>query len=438
MVNEVKSGDMMRFSHILRVLLSFTVWIFILTLLLGSSSMRPASESDRVRVFTRSIEFDYVSWIVDAITVKIDQSAMGTSSYLPESTRHQEVVEYLKLVAQIQQTEGQLNEIYGDPKIKDPQTASLPIRQKLAELRKRRDFLAPLAEAILQSQVSSVVAQSGLTVGGQPIPPVLYHTTPLPMALIVSPRNAIRQNEDISLLPDISADQQDELENKVDKALNVSSLVVPVGGIGVYPTMVMQTTDLNWLAEVVSHEWIHNFLTIRPLGMSYDNSPELRVMNETTASIAGKEIGRVVIQDYYPELAPPPPQPAAPATQQPSQAQPAQPAPFDFRAEMHITRLEADKLLAEGKVDEAERYMEQRRVFLWDHGYHIRKLNQAYFAFYGAYADQPGGAAGADPVGAAVRALRAQSKSLADFLYRISWFSSFAQLQQAVQENGPK
>ena len=36
------------------------------------------------------------------------------------------------------------------------------------------------------------------------------------------------------------------------------------------------------------------------------NSPELRTMNETTASIAGKEIGRALIERYYPELLPPP------------------------------------------------------------------------------------------------------------------------------------
>ncbi|MEJ2709259.1 MAG: hypothetical protein P8074_16740 [Anaerolineales bacterium] len=78
--------------------------------------------------------------------------------------------------------------------------------------------------------------------------------------------------------------------------------------------------------------------------------------------------------------------------------------------------------------------MEQRRIFFWEHGYHIRKLNQAYFAFYGAYADQPGGAAGEDPVGAAVRDLRVQSPNLSDFLNRISWMWKFQQLQQAVHD----
>jgi hypothetical protein len=100
---------------------------------------------------------------------------------------------------------------------------------------------------------------------------------------------------------------------------------------------------------------------------------------------------------------------------------------------MRKTRETVDQLLAEGKIEEAENYMEDRRIFFWENGYRIRKLNQAYFAFYGAYADQPGGAAGEDPVGAGVRALRAQSPTLADFLWRISWMTSFEELQEALE-----
>ncbi|HEX9091699.1 MAG TPA: hypothetical protein VF831_09435, partial [Anaerolineales bacterium] len=77
-------------------------------------------------------------------------------------------------------------------------------------------------------------------------------------------------------------------------------------------------------------------------------------------------------------------------------------------------------------------YMEQRRQFFWENGYHYRKINQAFFAFYGAYADQPGGPAGADPVGAAVRLLRQNSPSLENFINRISWMWKFEQLQKAV------
>jgi len=81
--------------------------------------------------------------------------------------------------------------------------------------------------------------------------------------------------------------------------------------------------------------------------------------------------------------------------------------------------------------------MEARRQVFWEQGYRIRKLNQAFFAFYGAYADQPGGSAGSseNPVGDAIRTLRTQSPSLAAFLNRISWMWSWEQLQAAVQES---
>jgi hypothetical protein len=176
----------------------------------------------------------------------------------------------------------------------------------------------------------------------------------------------------------------------------------------------------------------------------YAKTPELRTMNETTASIVENEIGPLVLKHFYPQLtfASSYPEAAAWTPLAPSplplgeglgvRARLADPAPFDFRAEMHTTRVRADELLAAGKIDEAEAYMEQRRQFFWDNGYAIRKLNQAYFAFYGAYADVPGGAAGEDPVGPAVRALREQSASLADFLNRISWMTSFEELLAAV------
>ncbi len=108
------------------------------------------------------------------------------------------------------------------------------------------------------------------------------------------------------------------------------------------------------------------------------------------------------------------------------------PPPFDFRKEMRITRETADRLLEEGKIEEAEAYMEERRQFLWENGYQIRKLNQAYFAFHGAYADEAGGAAGDDPVGDAVRRLRSQSTSLTDFINKASWISSYQQLEKII------
>lgn len=417
-------------------LLGLTLLLVAAALLLRSSAVLPGDQTERVRAFTRDIEFDYVTWTADALAVKIGQIALGAAAYLPEAARRQLAQDYLELIVEIQRSEAELSQALANPDaaLSSPDTAVL--RSKIEDLHERRARMAPLAEAVIQQQLSGVAADMGLSIAGQPFPPILYHTTPVPNALIVSPRDAIRQDQNISLLPDLSVDDKERLEGLVDSALDVSSLVVGIGGVGMYPTMVMQTSDLNWLTEVVAHEWVHNYLTLRPLGINYFTSPELRIINETVASIAGKEIGRAVMEKHYPELLPPEPESIQPPARSPQPTPPPdEPPPFDFRAEMRTTRVEVDRLLAEGKIEEAEEYMEARRAFFWENGYRIRKLNQAYFAFYGAYADEPGGAAGEDPVGAAVRQMRLQSGSLAEFLNRVSWITSFEQLQRAVEDS---
>ena len=204
-----------------------------------------------VRAFTRPIEFDFVSWTLDALGIKLSQFALGTGNYLSYDDRRQAALETLKLVEEIQQDEAKLLEIYADPNIADPQSASAAVREQLQKAYRMRSYLGPLAESIFQNQLSHILAEMGLALDGQPLPPVLYHSTPLPLALIVSPRNAIRQDADVSLLPDLTVDARASLEEKVDQSLNVSSLVVPIGGIGFYPTMIYQTTSMNDLAEVI-------------------------------------------------------------------------------------------------------------------------------------------------------------------------------------------
>jgi hypothetical protein len=57
--------------------------------------------------------------------------------------------------------------------------------------------------------------------------------------------------------------------------------------------------------------------------------------------------------------------------------------------------------------------MNERRDYLQTQGYYIRKLNQAYFAFYGTYADTT---AYIDPIGTAVQNIRDKSNSIKEFL----------------------
>lgn len=410
-------------------------WIALSLALLGGSARSDRNPADQLRRFTAPIEFDFVGWTLGALGVKLGQDSVGEVGYLAEADRTDLIRRYLDLLDRAGRLQGDIERLYADPAVADPESASLVERTTLAELRREIVALKPGAEAILQEQASVVLADGDLTNLGAPFPPVAFHMSKLPLGLVVSPRTAIRQEALITLLPDLTIEEQVALEQAIESQLGLSALVVQIGGIGTYPTMVEETTALDWLAEVVIHEWTHNYLTLRPLGLSYDASPETRTMNETTANLIGKVFGRALIERYYPERLPPAPvepQPPAEAESEPPGAPPEPPA-FDFNAEMHATRVEVDRLLAEGMVEEAEDYMERRRQRLVEHGYIIRRLNQAYFAFHGAYADSPQGAAGADPVGEAVRELWARSESPAAFLRTMAWMNSFGDLERALE-----
>ena len=66
--------------------------------------------------------------------------------------------------------------------------------------------------------------------------------------------------------------------------------------------------------------------------------------------------------------------------------------------------------------------MEQRREVFVQNGYYIRKLNQAYFAFHGNYAE---GGASSSPIGGEVQALRQRSASVGDFIRRIAGIGKY-------------
>jgi len=125
------------------------------------------------------------------------------------------------------------------------------------------------------------------------------------------------------------------------------------------------------------------------------------------------------MQAYYAEYL----QPTAPPKS-------AEPPRVDFNAVMRDTRLQVDEMLAKGQVDEAERFMEERRQYLQANGYYIRKLNQAYFAFYGTYADMP---SSVSPIGEELRQLQTKTKTLRDFLNAAAGMYRRSDLQDLLE-----
>lgn len=402
-----------------------------LTLVLPTTSVwQPVLPEDAVRPFTRPFEFDYTGWTMQALFNKLSMLGAGFEHYFNYRQERKIINDYFLLVRDTQEMENELESIFSDPTIQDPKASSVNLRARLAAKQSALREQSSLAEAVIQNQVALAIRQMRLPNTGQPFPPVLYHATNLPKELVISPRESIRLAKSISLDAEMNLDNIVALENEVESKTDFSALVVNIGGVGTYPAMVSDTADISFLLETVAHEWTHNYLDIRPLGLHFSDSPAMRTMNETAASIAGAEIGRTVLQMFYADLLPSRKQsPMLYEAGYRGQFDLAKESgAFDFRHEMYITRLKVDQLLLENKVQEAETYMEERRQYFWENGYQIRKLNQAYFAFHGAYADEPYSAAGEDPVGAAVRALRLRSRSLAEFLNTISGLTSPDQL----------
>src|SRR5262249_27978564 len=145
------------------------------------------------------------------------------------------------------------------------------------------------------------------------------------------------------------------------------------------------------------------------------------------AELGGRELGRVLATTYGYSTR------RAGAAAPPADAAPPTPtSQFDFRREMRATRVQLDALLAAGAVDEAERYLEARRQGFVAAGYPIRKLNQAYFAFYGSYGDS---AAAVSPLDEWVRQLRARQESFGAFLRQVAAMTAPADVAHALGED---
>ncbi len=407
--------------------LRILVIIVAIALLVVGSLVESVNPLDGLRRYTRSVEFDFVEWEVSALFNKAVSASLKLERFLDDSQQVEVVQTWLAGTEKVISLEQDLITAQNDTSPNHDKMVQV-VKSELDQAKTKQSRLAKLAEAVLQNQTEVTLVKAGFGVGGQILPPVLYQVSDLPLNLIISPRTEIRNELSISLDAGLDAVEKDAIETGIYKDYDLSALIEPVGGLGAYPTMVMRTTNLNWLTETVAHEWIHNYLTFFPLGVRYYLNDQMRTINETTASLAGKEIGLDLIIAFYPERTPryyletP-----TYITVLPDGAETLD--PFDFRAEMRETRLRVDALLVNGQVDQAERYMEARRNYFWENGYRLRKINQAYFAFHGSYNDTPGGgASGSDPVGPAVQTLRKQYSSLSNFLQAIRTVRSFDQL----------
>jgi hypothetical protein len=302
--------------------------------------------------------------------------------------------------------------IAGDPA--SSQSAAANARDDAEALRNERSEIENSVEWILEGRLTSVLKDAALTreLGRDVIwPPVNVEFEEPPAVLVTSPRDRIERGRDRLLQSELSVDDRIRIESEKESDGETSALVVNIGAIAMYPAIVPPRTDYRSTLQTIAHEWVHHYLYWSPLGRSFYRSDKLSTLNETVANIAGDELGDIMWARYPLDEAP------ALVSSRRLQASGASAGgdtePFDFGAEMRKLRLDVDALLEAGEVEEAERLMEERRQVFVENGYYIRRINQAYFAFHGTYADTP---ASSDPIGPKMLDLRDRSASLEQFL----------------------
>jgi hypothetical protein len=401
------------------------VFMILPVLVLAAGCATDPDFNQQVKTFTKPYRFDLVTWELKTLAGEAGElftrhdgnSANGTA----------EVIRYFNNVTRIKSLEATVSAISAGNGSGDTDR----VQEEIDALRQENTELTDDVNRTLGRQVRETLSQQGiynpvyrytrLKIG---FPPINFYLADPPHLLVISPRDRIESLKEIMVLPEMSVEDMEKLEGEVD-SLGVSSLVVGLGGLSTYPSYVLPEADPRFTIDTIVHEWVHQYLAFTPLGFRYilDQTGihadyDIATINETVANIIGKEIGGIIYEKYFPP--------------EPEESQPpeASETGFDFNKEMREIRKAVDGYLTEGKIEQAEEFMEQKRQYLEENGYYIRKLNQAYFAFYGTYADSP---TSISPIGTELKKLREQSASLKDFLDSVSVMTSHQDLAESVK-----
>jgi hypothetical protein len=302
----------------------------------------------------------------------------------------------------------------------DPETAPDLRTEALARAqayRSERRDIENSVERILEGRMTDAIKRAGLTrhVGADIVwPPVNIEFEEPPSVLVKSPRAVIEKDSESLLKGDLPIGRVLSIESNAERDGKTSALVVEVGAIGTYPAIIPPLADYHATLEIIGHEWMHHYLYFTPLGRDYFAGGDLTTLNETVADFAGRELACLIDPCNAAARAG-----AAPERQE-----------FDFTTEMRNLRRQVEALLADGKIDDAERLMEQKRQEFVANGYYIRRINQAYFAFHGSYADSPGSI---DPIGPKLDQLRRKSATLEQFIETVRDFQSQSDLDASLR-----
>ena len=297
------------------------------------------------------------------------------------------------------------------------------LRVDVSALHERREGMQAAVEETIESEISAVLSQEGFASRiGLIFPPVDTVFTRSPGVLILSPRDRIHRQQTILMKPGLSDATKDQIEEDIFKKENLSALVDSTGGVAAFPSVVSESGGLHHAMVITAHEWLHHWFFFQPLGQHFWDSSRMTTLNETAATLGGRAIGDRAFTAMTGEQ----------VVREPEPPVPPDPNAFDFDLAISETRIRTEELLAQGKIEEAEAYMEERRQLMVANGNFIRKINQAFFAFRESYATS---AASISPIDDQLKELQNQSETLEDFLKTVATFSSHQELLDHLGES---
>jgi len=402
-------------------------WMSLLLICLFGGSCTPTQDFDNcLKSIVEPYRFSIVKWEAKVVFDELNQWIFSGNEKIDDEVHL--VADYFSLVERIKTIMLEIEAINSS----NGQGNLTSLEAEFNRLQEQKAALQDTVERIIERQIRETLAQQGifnpideyikLEIG---FPPVNFKLDKPPYLLVISPRDRIESMREITLLPSLGLEEIEDIEADVDE-LGVSSLVVELGGISVTcPSFVVDDASLRFTIDTATEEWLHQYLVFKPLGFLYlldltgvARNYEIATINETLASMVSKEVGSIVYGKYYSWY-----------ENGHSQNQGVE-SGFDFNQEMREIRRAVDKYLARGEIERAEEFMEQKRQYLASMGYYIRKLNQAYFAFNGTYADSP---TSVSPIGVELKELREQSASLKDFLDTVAAMTSCQNLRDSLR-----
>ena len=336
------------------------------------------------------------------------------------SERYLIVKEYLqvgkKLTKESSRIETQL--IAGG--ITEPANITEIVDDKVSQLANQKKILRNRAEEAIEAAVSQAATDNGLGLAfGILFPPTDFRLEEPPLILVSSPRNKIRLEESHLIENNIDFEERYLIESRAESDGKTSALVDNLSGLGTYPAFVSDKYDLRYLMRTAAHEWLHNYWIFHPLGRNMWSSPDMYTLNETAANIAGNELGDQAFEFLGGDI--------SEYEYKYSKSETANP---HLTRILRETRRETEIFLENGDIEGAEEYMDRQRWQLRLGGYSIRKINQAYFAFRGNYADGP---SSINPIGSELEEFRGYFDNVGEFIKTIRGVKSYKEFTSLLE-----